>query len=71
MNRCPDTTQNLLRINPRALADENLEPMQKQQCERQIVSKRCVQLRIVGNNRDLRKRRKEPQMQKFLPLGLR
>ena len=70
MNRCPDTTQNLLRINPRALADENLEPMQKHQYKRQIVLKRCVQLRIVGKNKDLRKKRKEPQMQKFLPLGL-
>ena len=67
MNRYPGTTQNLLRINPRALADKNLEPMPKHQCKRPIVSKRCGQLRTVGKNRELRKKLKELLMQEILP----
>ena len=67
MNRYPGTTQNLPRISPQALAGQNLEPMQKQQCKRQIALKRCVRRRIVGKNRELRKKRKELQMQTFLP----
>ena len=58
MNRCPGTTQNLLRINPRALADKNLEPMRKQQCKRLIVSKRFGQPRTVEKNRELRNKLK-------------
>ena len=67
MNRYPGTTQSLLRINPRVLADKNLEPMQKQQCKRPIVSKRCVQLRIVGKNEELRKMLNELPMPEILP----
>ena len=67
MNRYPDTTQNLLRINPRVLADNNLEPMQKLQCKRPIVSKRCGPPRTVGKNRELRKKQRELLIQKCLP----
>ena len=70
MNRYPGTTQNLQRISPRASADKNLEPMQKQRCKRSIASRHCEQLRTVGKNRELRKKRKELQMQTFLPPGL-
>ena len=70
MNRYPATTQNLPRTSPRASAGKNLEPMQKQQCKRPIVSKHCGQLRTVGKNRELRNKRKELQMQTFLPPGL-
>ena len=67
MNRYPDTTQNLPRISPRASAGKNLEPMQKQQCKKPIVSRHCVPPRTVEKNRELRKKQRELLIQKILP----
>ena len=67
MNRYPGTTQNLLRINPRVLADKNLEPMQKPQCKNPIALRHCGPPRTVGKNRELRKKQRELLIQKFLP----
>ena len=67
MNRYPGTTQNLLRINPRVLADKNLELMQQPQCKKPIALRRCGPPRTVGENRELRKKQRELLIRKVLP----
>ena len=67
MSRYPGITQNLLRINPRMMADKNLELMQKPQYKKLIVLKHCGPPRTVGKNRELRKKQRELLIQKCLP----